>query len=249
MSFKKHLQRADKNLEINREVQISDTSKRYTLHVQKNGKHRYLQQVSVNINGTDWLKPRDLLLKKEFIQNTLLLNANNAMRVRLHGKPGASVTITLVEGGAAGTVLNRRGFLGLPKTTQDAHRRQNDINIFDPDNEDSLGGLEPYVTNPLSNSSAEFAIEELLINGEHQYFEAKTLLLSFENSETDLPLFLDRYDARVIRSLQTSELGIEWYYVEINPDTLPLSQSGELLRFFEALLNDPESPPVTDFHP
>lgn len=143
--FQKEYLKGHSKLEETHTVPISDTSKRYTLHVQKS--HPGLE-VQININGTNWIKEQDFKGKELEAQNeSLLLNSNNSLRIRLEGKAGGMAKVTLVEGGQAGTLLRRNGKLRQFGETQATHVRRNDTNIFDPNDPNSLGGLTPYLGN------------------------------------------------------------------------------------------------------
>ena len=216
-------------LEVVREFAIQDTSKRYTLHVAKHANNGKKGQLTVNINGTNWIRERDFSKKDvEAEQTTLLLNANNFLRVRLNGEKGFAVTVTLVEGGEAGTMLRRRGKLGKPGETQATHVRRNDTNIFNPNIPNSLGGLEPY-DGHLPNHSGVTGVS---VDGQTPVlFEAGTLVLQLNNPETVLPLIEESYGVEVIKALEIPNLpDLTTYYLRFDLARSPVERAEELIR-------------------
>ncbi|PKL77454.1 MAG: hypothetical protein CVV27_05385 [Candidatus Melainabacteria bacterium HGW-Melainabacteria-1] len=126
--------------EVTRTFHVSDTSQRYTLQVDRGTP---ATGIEVNLNGTTWIRPQSFGGAKRQAQvTTLLLQASNAIRIRTWGH--GSVTVRVVSGGSAGTVFRRRGKQDDRILTQEERLRRNDVNIFDPANPDSLGGLLPY---------------------------------------------------------------------------------------------------------
>lgn len=159
-------------LEQTRTISIADTSKRYTLHVQKDS---LAGQVEVNINGTDWIKAQDFgLLGREAVNKTLLLQANNTLRIRIQGLLRSQVTVTLVEGGEAGVVRKRQGKISSLNETQADRVRQNDTNIFDPNQPDSLGGLQPYEGDIGDNKSDLNPLQDIAIGGVKLNYQEQT---------------------------------------------------------------------------
>ena len=135
-----------KDQDFSRSFKIPDTSKRYLVHVAKQEPQRGREgRVQVNLNGAWMIREKDFERGEEEFQTTgLLLNANNALKIRFKGKVGSRLTVTVVEAGEAGTILRRRGWEKDRDLTQADRIRNNDSNIFDPNDPDSLGGLEPY---------------------------------------------------------------------------------------------------------
>jgi subtilisin family serine protease len=144
--FSETLNLSRKDQDFSRSFKIPDTSKRYLVHVSKQEPQRGREgRVQVNLNGAWVIREKDFERGEEEFQTTgLLLNANNALKIRFKGKVGSRLTVTVVETGEAGTILRRRGWEKDRDLTQADRIRNNDTNIFDPNDPDSLGGLEPY---------------------------------------------------------------------------------------------------------
>ena len=210
-------------LEEVREFNIQDTSKRYTLHVAKHANNGKKGQLTVNINGTNWIKDRDFSRKDaEAEKNTLLLNANNSLRVRLKGEKGLAVTVTLVKAGEAGTMLRRRGKLGKPGETQATHVRRNDTNIFNPNIPDSLGGLEPYEGDQISEDDSKPVIGYSHANGtEAKIIVGELSVLVKEPVEQNLQLLAERFPIEVLRT--SDSFGDNFATLKVDLDEASLS--------------------------
>ena len=173
-------------LVISRNFLIPDTSKRYTLHVVKHANNGENGQLNVNINGTNWIKERDFSKKiAEVERRTLLLNANNSLRVHLKGKKGLTATVSVIEGGEVGTILRRRGKLGRPGESQATHLRHNDTNIFNPNDSESLSGLEPYTGAVETPDGSQITAVEIN-QTETLEFESDTLIFEFQDAQEGL---------------------------------------------------------------
>jgi len=144
--FSETLNLSRKDQDFSRSFKIPDTSKRYLVHIAKQEPQRGREgRVQVNLNGAWVIREKDFERGEEEFQTTgLLLNANNVLKIRFKGKVGSRLTVTVVEAGEAGTILRRRGWEKDRDLTQADRIRNNDTNIFDPNDPDSLGGLEPY---------------------------------------------------------------------------------------------------------
>jgi subtilisin family serine protease len=126
-----------------RNFTINDTSKRYTIHLQRKSPCDAVARV--NINGMNWILPSDFKRRTqlEVSKSSLLLNNSNSLQIRLKGNPKDEITLSIVEGGEVGTVKRRLGKLSNTKTNEE-RLLANDTNIFYPNNEDSLGDLKAF---------------------------------------------------------------------------------------------------------
>ncbi|PIQ23380.1 hypothetical protein COW64_24475, partial [bacterium (Candidatus Blackallbacteria) CG18_big_fil_WC_8_21_14_2_50_49_26] len=219
------------NYEVIRGFQLTNTLQRYTLHVEAEGK-KVEGQISVNINGTDWLKPDDFK-DQEAEVNSLLLNANNSLRVRIQGKEGTSYTVSLIEGGEAGTVLRRRGNLRQEDENQARHIRQNDTNIFNPNNPNSLGGLTPYQGHLEGEDVPPVVTGVAVDDGLPLQFEAGTLILRLREPEVILPILQSKYGATVLDKLETPGYPeFTYYYLQFDLSKSPVNQVAQLIRAY-----------------
>jgi len=151
--FSETLQINRPNQDFTRLFKVPNTGKRYIVHVAKQEPQRGRDsRVQVNLNGAWVIREKDFERGEEEFQTAgLLLNANNSLKIRFKGKTGSHLTLTVVEAGEAGTLLRRRGWERDKDLTQADRVRNNDTNIFDPNEPDSLGGLQPYEGDELLN--------------------------------------------------------------------------------------------------
>jgi subtilisin family serine protease len=218
--------------EYSRSFSISNPQQRYTLLVERAGKGQD-RAIEVNINGTDWIKPSDLTGHSDEVEvNSILLQAQNSLRIRLKGKAGTSFKVSLYAGGEAGTLLRRRGRLGKIGESHQTHVQQNDSNIFDPANpQSSLGGLTPYqgdqeITLPGLPGLKQY-VAGSTINDEAQIaFESGNLILEFADPQVGLTLFQEHYGAEVVQQVDT------FYKLKLDLNIAPLQQLPDLLRFY-----------------
>ena len=231
------------NLEILREFRVQDNSRRYTLHVAKSSNHGHKGWVNANINGTDWIKERDFSVRNaEAEKASLLLNAKNTLRLRLRGQKGLSVTVTVVEGGQAGTVLRRQGRLGIPDETQATHVRQNDTNIFDPNDPDSLGGLQPYEGDQSSDQYSELQIGSSEANGTLAKFVVGQIAVVVKEPVADnLAALQERYPVTVIHEKES----LGYHHATLQVD-LPQARIDHLLANIQTLNQREDFPALTD---
>jgi len=195
--FQERFTKGKGNLEITRAFRVAETSQRYTVHVQKISQ-KHDNNIQLNINGTDWILEKDFPRHALEIQrDSLLLNTNNSLKIRLKGDTGAAVVVTIVEGGQAGTILKRQKKLGLPGETHETHLRQNDINIFDPNDPESLGGLTPYEgIETITAGSKTYEFSELALNGISVQIENARILMVFKDEQSKQN-FLAAYNAEI----------------------------------------------------
>ncbi|MGE4234545.1 MAG: S8 family serine peptidase [Bacteriovoracia bacterium] len=155
--FNENFQITRPNQDITRQFKVPDTGKRYIVHVAKQEPQRGRDgRVQINLNGAWVIRENDFERGEEEFQTTgLLLNANNSLQIRFKGKTGSRLTLTVVEAGEAGTILRRRGWERDKDLTQADRVRNNDTNFFDPNDPDSLGGLQPY-DGDVGNNSPDF---------------------------------------------------------------------------------------------
>ncbi|MGE3728697.1 MAG: S8 family serine peptidase, partial [Candidatus Sericytochromatia bacterium] len=211
---------------------MPDTNQRYTLHVQQVGKNNSGHQITVNINGTNYFKQESVKGKEAEI-NTLLLNANNSLRVRLQGKEGSSFIVSIVQGGEAGTLLRRQGRLGQPGENQATRVRRNDTNIFDPSDPDSLGGLMPY-EGQLDEEGVPPGVTGVAVDGTSPLqFEAGTLILRLRNPEIILPILQTKYGATVINRVEIPGYpDFVYYYLQFDLSKSPIDQAASLIQAY-----------------
>ena len=210
--FEETFTKDNEQLEEVRQIQVPDPNKRYTLHVERQPWYK-LGQATVNINGNDWVKPEDFKwFLKSVTQDHLLLNANNSLRVKLKGPKGSGVKVTLIEGGQAETVKsrNRRN----PNETQASRVARNDTNIFDPNDPDSLGGLEPFegdFTIPTDIEGRNYSVGKALINGtDDSTFESGKFIVKLAEPVGENLLALDDlYDIAVEQMLDSNTFVVE----------------------------------------
>jgi hypothetical protein len=233
--FSETFVKSQSTLEETRVFKVTNTDKRYTLHIQRRGTKDSNGKIAVNINGTNWIKEQDFREhNQEIEQESLLLNANNSLRVRLSGRAGTSVTVTVVEGVQAGTLLRRRGNLRKPGETQATHIRRNDTNIFNPNEADSLGGLEPY-QGTFQPSGSHFPISKMDINNGEDVttYEVGTVLLSLSNPAQDLPFLENLYGATVLDNYEIEGFDGQiqhHYYLKFDLSKSPVEEIADLIH-------------------
>lgn len=114
--FQETFVRTKGNTPIIRNFTSPDTAKFYRIHIQNgdsNGNNLTTSAV-LNLNGVDWIRPNDFSGKgknssAEIVKDSVLLNANNTLTLDHHGSPGSTFTLTVIEGGQAGTIRRRNG--------------------------------------------------------------------------------------------------------------------------------------------
>lgn len=231
MVFQERFTKGQQETEFTRSFSVSDTSQRFTLRLAEYSHHQS-GWAELNVNGNDWITARDFAAHKSEIERTsLLLNAHNKIRIRLHGQPGYTVTISIFEGGEAGAVLRRQGRLGLPGETQTTHLRQNDTNIFDPNLPSSLGGLTPYEGH-LGN--AELGITGVVVDHTDPIiFEAGTFLLQLNDPENTLLLLQSTYGAEVINDMKMPGYpDLTTYYLKFDLSKSPIQDADTLIQIY-----------------
>ena len=218
--------------EVIRGFRVPDTNQRYTLHVEQVGKNNSGHQITVNINGTNYFK-QESVKDKEAEINTLLLNANNSLRVSLQGKEGSSFIVSIVQGGEAGTLLRHQGRLGQPGENQATRVRRNDTNIFDPSDPNSLGGLMPY-EGQLDEEGVPPGVTGVAVDGTSPLqFEAGTLILRLRNPEIILPILQAKYGATVINRVEIPGYpDFVYYYLQFDLSKSPIEQAASLIQAY-----------------
>ena len=221
--FQEQFTKRQDTFEVTRAFSVANLSSRYTLHVERLNQGE--GSVEVNVNGTDWILEKDFSGQVTEVQrDALLLNSNNSLRVRLKGNPGLSVKVTLVEGGQAGTILRRQGKLGMPGETHQTHLKQNDVNIFDPNDPNSLGGLTPFAgVEQIETNQKVYAFSELAINGVPIQIENARMLMVFRD-EAKKQAFLEAWHAEV----ESEEYGM--CLVKFDLSKAPLQNLDALIR-------------------
>jgi len=206
--------------------QINNTEKRYTLFIQKQADPHQNGQIEININGNDWIKLQDFTAQTQDLQkNSLLLNANNTVRVRVKGGAGVTFGVSISEGGVAGTILRSRGQLGLPGEIQATRIEQNDTNIFDPNDPGSLGALSPYQGE--REDSQGNRIGAVKFNQEETLeFQSGNLVLEFLDAQAGLAFFQQRYGAEVLEEVE------QRYLLKLDLSKAPIQQFPDLVRAY-----------------
>ena len=215
--------------ETQRTIKITQTEDRYTLHVQKQTGN---PQVEININGNTWIKEKDFKRQREVEKSSLLLNPNNVMRVRIKGKAGDVVTVSLVKGGSAGTILRRSGRLRQPGETQATHLANNDTNIFDPHDSLSLSDFEAYhqdliISTPDNQNPVR--ISGMQANGGPAVrFETGSLVLAFADPEAGENVLETYYGATL-----TDELD-GFYKFKLDLSQSPVADIMNLIQYLNS---------------
>lgn len=163
--------------------------------------------------------------------DSLILNKNNSLRILIEGSNNASITVSIVESDNNGTVLAHKGSLGLSDERQITHVQRGDINIFDPFDSDSLGGLKPFSGERVTNNGTVFGAVSFN-HGEKNEFQAGVLLIELKNSENSIENLLRIYDAEVIEAWGNR------YLIKINPNKAPLENLGALLFRYNQIIPD-----------
>lgn len=221
------------NFEFARGFRVPDTSKRYTIHIEKVNPTSN-NQIQINLNGNNYLANHfNWQQKNEWQSSGLLLNANNSLRVRLQGKNQTGFTISIVETGEAGTILKRRGKLGKPGENQATHVHQNDTNIFIPNDLSSLGGLQPY-EGQLQDPDAPSNVTGVSVDNQPAYaFESGRLVLRLNQPEIILPILQSKYGAVVVNQTEIpNHPELTYYYVEFDLNKSPITNTISLIEAY-----------------
>lgn len=213
--------------EIRRAFQISDSSQRYIIHLKRLGQ---FSQTRAYLNGNKTFTENDFNQTSEAQSPGILLNASNSLLLHYQGEPGASITLTVVQAGQAGTILRHQGGLGLPSETQATHLNQADSTIFNPYVPDSLGTLKPYQGDldiPASGSYPELRISAMKFNELPPLrFETGALILKFADPQVGLELMRNHYGAEVVQETDG------FYTLRFNLSTAPVNKIVELVHYF-----------------
>jgi len=245
MIFEETFSKGTGPLELTREFQVPDTSKVYTLLVtsgDEQGQHS-VTSAFVNINGHDWVRPNDFSgavdirkpsgqrlsqgpQTREFQKSGLLLQTHNSLRLTLNGAPGSTLTLKIVEGGAAGAIRRVNGPMN-EHPTQHHHVISNDTNLFDPSQPDSLGDLEALDGDLAEDTpDGEFRLAGVQVNDSRTIqFESGVLILKFREAH-GLAAFQQLYDAEVLEQLDG------YYRIRLNLDKSPVLQTLPLLKAY-----------------
>lgn len=202
--FQEHFSKGEAAFDAVRAFRVLDTSKRYTLHVQKDA--GVLSNIAVNLNGTDWISSeRFTPSTQDSMQEGLLLNANNSLRIRMNGIESASVTITVVEVGESGTILQKIKDGFLDGDSQAKHVASNDTNIFNPADPGSLGSLQPYQGERVDGSGSR--IGAMRINGQGNLeFQSAVLILELPDAQNNLTELRRLYGAEILDQMENRYL-------------------------------------------
>ncbi|MGE3728872.1 MAG: hypothetical protein AB7I41_25215, partial [Candidatus Sericytochromatia bacterium] len=206
---------------------LPDTNQRYTLYLES--PHGLSGDLEVNINGVDWIKAGDIKGQtREIKREGLLLNSQNALRVIANGKKGTQFTVSIIEGGEAGTLLRRRKLQ--PEENQASRVRNNDTNIFNPFAPNSLGDLEAY--NGESIQEDGYKVTGLQVNGTDLVdFQSGTLILKF-NLPEHKTAFEAEYGATVL------EQNGEYFLMQLDLSKSPIEKIASLLKTYNKGLEE-----------
>ncbi|MBT9548352.1 MAG: S8 family serine peptidase [Candidatus Sericytochromatia bacterium] len=206
---------------------LPDTNQRYTLYLES--PQGLSGDLEVNINGVDWIKAGDIKGQtREIKREGLLLNSQNALRVIANGKKGTQFTVSIIEGGEAGTLLRRRKLQ--PEENQASRVRNNDTNIFNPFASNSLGDLEAY--NGESIQEDGYKVTGLQVNGTDLVdFQSGTLILKF-NLPEHKTAFEAEYGATVL------EQNGEYFLMQLDLSKSPIEKIASLLKTYNKGLEE-----------
>lgn len=214
-------------LNIERTFPINDPQKKYTLHLQ-NGDAQgqsLASAVTIRINGYRWVQPADFANETpitELEKTDLVLAEETTLQLQLEGLPDSQVTLTLVESGAAG-VIRRVPTQASASTGQ---------TLFDPDNPNSLGTLEPFVQIPVSEDGRSLPTFSLN-DGVPATISAGELLLKVRPPvQQNLNQILQQYNGKVIDEINSQE-----FHIQVDLDTVGLKTLPANLRALNALVD------------
>ncbi|MGE3726366.1 MAG: S8 family serine peptidase [Candidatus Sericytochromatia bacterium] len=228
------------NQDLTRQFKVPDTGKRYIVHVAKQEPQRSREgRVQVNLNGAWVIREKDFERGEEEFQTTgLLLNANNSLQIRFKGKTDSRLTLTVVEAGEAGTILRRRGWERDKDLTQADRVRNNDTNFFDPNDPNSLGGLQPYEGDQVTESNPNQGIGETEANGSRsQIFTGEIWVALQEPRAEKLQALLQRYPVELISEDEFSGVGIA--FLRLKLDEIPLNSLAENVQILNTRTDIP----------
>lgn len=163
----------EKNWNQQIEFELENTSQRYSLWLEKSS---WSSQVELNINGVQWIKISDWQGRRSLQKKSLLLNAKNRLHIRVRGRRGVNLKLRIVPGGESATLLRRQPALN-DNTTQQMRERQNEVNIFHPNQSNSLGDLRPYSQRSVETGLPDSVTGMRIDDGAVLLFEANTLML------------------------------------------------------------------------
>ena len=223
----------NKPFEIIKQFRINDTTKRYTLYVKRGNDNDKNDRVTgnININSYDWFKNKDFRCNDEATEESILLNSNNQISIKLQGKKKSIFTVMIIEGGTAGYVRKRDNPLGNHETNA-KHLKANDFNIFDPNDLKSVENLEPYNGDKEING---IKISSNRINGKYNSsFQTQYIGIKFRNGdESKLQEILTRYNATVEKKFH------EFYILKLDLKKANLQKIGDLIsQANKATLNE-----------
>ena len=216
---------SNRSFEIVKQFRINDTSKRYTLYVKRGNDKDKNDKVTgnVNINSYDWFKNKDFRCNDEATEESILLNSNNQISIKLQGKKKSIFTVMIIEGGTAGYVRKRENPLGNHETNE-KHLKANDFNIFDPNDPKSMENLKPYngdikINETMSSSSFN-------INGKNNLvFESEIIMLKFKD-DSSANIFKNLYNATIVDHFDDT------YAFKLDLSKSPVNNMANILKKF-----------------
>jgi len=214
------------------QFETPDLTSRYTLQVQKHGSGQ--ANLSLNLNGTNWLSGENQLHNEQSFPH-LLLSPSNSLRATLTGDPGVSVTLSLRSGGTLPYLINQRqGALIHPEDTQASRLQRNDVNYFNPALANSLNNLRPYQGHLSADSAVSPGITGISVDGGGTLlFETGTLILQLNNPEQAIPELQQRYGAELKHVIDIPEFPqLTTHYLAFDLDTSPIHETTALIRAY-----------------
>lgn len=236
--FEETLNATIRPTEVSRTFKVSDTASRYTLLVERTGP---TSDVEVNLNGTTWIRPTSFFPAARQAQaSTLLLYASNSLRIRTWGT--GKITVKILPGGSAGTVFRRQQGDDSQILNQEQRLRRNDVNIFNPNDPGSLGGLMPYEGDLPAEAGSPYRLGSSIANGSRArlYVGLVTAVLRPPVAE-HLGALKSRFPVKVLEEYDS--LGDHFVTLEVQFDAVNLADLAPAINLLNQRAN---SPPLTD---
>ncbi len=230
----------EQTFEMTEAFEVSDTSKRYSYHVAYQGNPTQPVTLSLNANG-NWLAEQLRLnpSQPELLKSGYLLPQKNSLLMRFQGQTNTQITVSVVESGAAGTLLKRRNWQYAHDLNQADRRLNNDTNLFFPDALVRLGGLEPYEGDLQQSSHEDYFIGSSWINQESRskFIVGEIWVALQEPAEENLQILLQHYPLQVKSRLGFE--GVSMAHLQIQLEDASLNS---LVADIQALNQRPDSP-------
>ncbi|MEK7433794.1 MAG: S8 family serine peptidase [Cyanobacteriota bacterium] len=216
----------NKLFELEKQFKINDTSKKYTLYIKRGDDNDKNDKVigNININTSEILKNKDFKCNDEFIEESILLNSNNKMLIKLQGKKKSIFTIMIIEGSKS-QYLRKKNLLGNHETNE-KHLKSNDINIFDPNDKNSISNLDVYSGDIKNGNNITSSIS--VNDKDNLQFESGKILIKFKDISF-LETFKTLYGAEIEEKLD------DVYKMKLNLDKAPINNLDSLIKKYNEL--------------